>query len=164
MEKARALGYSGSVHGSLNDRKRRIARTEDELTLIRGAGVVVAPAKRRHTKGHATRVNSHGTRAIGLDDTRVYNATGELIRVIPRRKPRTRKATAPVTVTPTVAVRVRHKRLKGTISDYITVADNYGLDAARVASLYRDRANNGYAVEARVTVAEASGNWATDKA
>jgi hypothetical protein len=155
------LGYSGSVHGSLNDRKRKVARTTDELTLIRGSGVVVAPAPKRHTKGHATRVNSHGTRSIGLTDTTCYHADGT-VTVIPRRQPRTRKATATIVTLPTVAVRIRRRTLRATISVYIDYADRYGLDAATVASLYRDRASNGYHVEPRITVAEHGAGWATD--
>lgn len=156
------LGYTGTARGSLNDRKRRIARTADELDAIRAAGVVVAPAKRRHTKGHHTRVNSHGTRAIGLTDTTVTRADGTTY-IIPRRKPRTPANPTTVEVmAPARAVRIRRRTLRGTISDYITVADAYGLDATNVANAYRDRANNGYMVEARIDVATAGASWQTD--
>lgn len=156
----RNLGYSGSVQGHLNERKPRVARTSDELALIHGAGVVVAPAKRRHIKGHATRVNTHSLSAIGLDDTRCYHADGT-VTVIPRRKPRTRKPRVEAIVQG-VTVRIRPRTLRGPITDYIDAADRVGLDPFTVARLYRERADNGYNVITTVTVAEHGAGWATD--
>jgi hypothetical protein len=156
------LGYSGSVSGSLNDRPLRIARTQDELDAIRGAGVVIAPAKRRHTKGHATRVNSHGSRSIGLTDTRCYHADGT-VTIIPRRK-RTKRTTAPAPAPIIVGapVRIRKRTLRATISAYVEVADRVGLNPHTVAALYRERAENGYHVVARAEVADHAAGWATD--
>lgn len=62
-------------------------------------------------------------------------------------------------ITPTEHVKIRKRVLRGLITDYVAIADRAGLDAANVARLYRQRADNGYTVSTRDVELVQSETW-----
>jgi hypothetical protein len=65
-----------------------------------------------------------------------------------------RRAKRTIAQTPAKSVTIRRKMLRADISTYLLVAERIGLNLQTVATLYRERSNNGYQYDKTVTTNE----------
>jgi hypothetical protein len=88
-----------------------------------------------------------GTHTIALSDCEVIASDGS------RHKfTKSRGRIIHETYVPSVNVRVRHRTLRGPITDYIDVADRVGLNSDNVAAEYRYRRDNGYSLPTEAAI------------
>lgn len=110
-------------------------------------GFIRTKPKTRHLRRHVQRTYS-GNRTIGITPCEVIAPDGSRHTFTKSRG----KITHTQVIVPTVTVRVRHRVLRGTISDYIAVAERVGLNAKSVATEYRYRRDNGYPISTDVAI------------
>lgn len=92
------------------------------------------------------------TRTIALSECVATLADGSQVVI--------RKSNKKVYLTPAnKTVKVRRRTLKSDISTYVDYAERYGLNARRVAELYRTRADNGYILEQRTVNVETNATF-----
>lgn len=109
-------------------------------------GFTRVPPKTRHLRRHRQREYT-GSRTIGLTKCEIVAADGTR-----HTFTKSRAGVVRTKIVPSTTVKIRHRTLRGPVTDYIAVADRVGLDAKSVADEYRYRRDNGYSLPTEVKI------------